>query len=713
MRILWIQAKNFKCYSDIKIPDQGILPEGLLFVEGANSVGKSSLFDAIFYALFYDPTSTKELGTKDDLIRRGYSETEVEVAFELENKCYLVMRNHSKKKAVQSYLLELDYNAALNGKKVTKRTVSQSVLEVDDKITSLLNITKEKVLNTLIVRQGTVQDLAEAKGADLRKIIYELFQLDYYRDKALDIIKDRKQDLDDKKEEYSIERTTNSYEIEIKEIKQAIEDAKKDIDNLDSSIETLQIKLSNFPDYKEIQKIDNLANRLDQQEQTIKNKEQIISELGKKFNFKEPVNKNDIENKNKDIESNIKHNLENRKEKEKTIDKLKQEKNILEIERENFTKRKESLEKIAEQGDQPTCDVCEQEISDEKFKELLERSKKNIPALSQGVLRKDEQIKVVQSEIEEIESENSRFKNDFNNLASLFEDIDELVELNKTKEEIENSIQNSLQSYKVKNLDEFAQKYNLSDFNDLYDHVKSIDDDIKNKESTKAHNLDTIRERSEKIVKLNKQIEENKKKEIELAKIDMELSIFDEVRSLVEKFIAEDLISNRMLAGIQQATRGYIYLFTKGRYSELYLEPTKAKTLNMSIKDEELGFVKSQTLLSGGDKAAIGLGLRIGISELLKRIRPTKDSPIEPPKMDILVLDEPLSALDEERRSKVIEGLIAEKRFSQIFLITHTNIRNRFKAPTISVNIGSGSSGSLVSFHQAPTEIEEEAEEQS
>ena len=163
-----------------------------------------------------------------------------------------------------------------------------------------------------------------------------------------------------------------------------------------------------------------------------------------------------------------------------------------------------------------------------------------------------------------------------------------------------------------------------------------------------------------------------------------------------------------MLANIQQSTRGYIYLFTRGRYSELYLEPTRTKTLNMSIKDEELGFVKSQTLLSGGDKAAIGLGLRIGVSGLLKRIRPMKSSPYEPPKMDILVLDEPLGSLDEARRSKVIEGLVAEKKFSQIFLITHTNIRRRFRAPLISIT--SSSSGSRASYYPPASEIEEEAE---
>ena len=290
----------------------------------------------------------------------------------------------------------------------------------------------------------------------------------------------------------------------------------------------------------------------------------------------------------------------------------------------------------------------------------------------------------------------------------MINDLGELEELRNVKEKIDSDIQNSLQNFKVKNLDELSKNFGLKDFNELFDHVQSLNDEVERNEQKKKHILDYIKEKYGNIERLEKQIEANKQKEEESSKLDLEIALLNEVQTYVEKFIAEDLISNRMLANIQQSTRGYIYLFTRGRYSELYLEPTRTKTLNMSIKDEELGFVKSQTLLSGGDKAAIGLGLRIGVSELLKRIRPMKSSPYEPPKMDILVLDEPLGSLDEARRSKVIEGLVAEKKFSQIFLITHTNIRKRFRAPLISIT--SSSSGSRAAFYPSATEIEEEAE---
>jgi len=68
------------------------------------------------------------------------------------------------------------------------------------------------------------------------------------------------------------------------------------------------------------------------------------------------------------------------------------------------------------------------------------------------------------------------------------------------------------------------------------------------------------------------------------------------------------------------------------------------------------------------------MALRLAISELMSKIRPTKESPKKSPKIDFLLLDEPLAALDETRREQILEHLIKSKTFSQIFLITHTSI---------------------------------------
>ena len=709
MRILWVSAKNFKCYSEIQLPKQGIFPEGLLFVEGENSTGKSSLFDAIFYALFYDPTTTKELGNKEDLIRRGQSETEVEVAFELDNKYYLIKREHGKKKAVLASLMEIDGDKALVGELANQKLLSEGVPDVEKKITSLLNINKEKVLNTLVVRQGTVQTLAEAKGAELRDIVYELFQLDYYRDKAIEVVKKQKSVLEEEKEKKRIVRETEDIQKEIEDITESIEKTKSELKTIEKAIDELENTLQKLPELKDLKDIDGLSNQVISIENIILSKLDSLEQLSQKYDLTLPIADKEIEKRIGEFDKKITSMNKSQEAIRITINSLREERTNLELELETFSNRKKSLESTSiEESKDPTCEVCEQEINEAKLKELLELSRQNIPILTKGISKKTDEIKEKEEEVKKLEQENLEIIRNKNQVENIKEDLTELKGIEERKNDLEKNILDALKGFKAKSIEELAKNYKLSSFEQLYDTVNQTNQDKTSNEQDKKNKLVSIKEKHEKNTQLEKQIKENKKKEEEIEKIDYQIALVQSVQKYVEGFIAEDLISNKMLANIQQSTSGYIFLFTRGRYSELYLEPTRQKTLIMSIKDEESGFVKGQNLLSGGDKAAIGLGLRIGISDLLKRVRPLKTSPYQPPKMDVLVLDEPLGSLDEERRSKVIEGLIAEKKFSQIFLITHTNIRRRFRAPLITIH--STKTGSIANYYPSTTEIEEEAE---
>ncbi|NPD88885.1 MAG: AAA family ATPase [Asgard group archaeon] len=709
MRILWISAKNFKCYSEVQIPKQGIFPEGLLFVEGENSTGKSSLFDAIFYALFYDPTTTKELGNKEDLIKRGQSETDVEVAFELDNKCYLIKREHGKKKPVLASLMEIDRDKALVGLSTNQKLLSEGVPDVEKKITSLLNINKEKILNTLVVRQGSVQALAEAKGAELRDIVYELFQLDYYRDKAIEVVKKRKSVLEEEKEKKRIVRETEDIQKELEEITESIEVTKRNVKAIEKAIDELENTLQKLPELKDLKDIDGLSNQVLSIENIILSKIRSIEQLSKKYDLTLPISDKEVESKIGEFDKKIVSLNKSQEQIRESINSLREERINLELELETFSNRRKSLESASlEENKDPTCEVCEQEINEAKLKELLELSRQNIPILTKGISKKSDEIKEKEEEIKKIEQENKETIQNKNQVENIKEDLTELNGIEKSKKDLEKSILDALKGFKAKSTEELAKNYNLSSFEELYDQVNQTSQNKISKEQDKKNKIVSIKEKHERNSQLKKQIKENKAKEEEIEKINYQIALIQSVQKYVEGFIAEDLISNKMLANIQRSTSAYIFLFTRGRYSELYLEPTRQKTLVMSIKDEESGFVKSQNLLSGGDKAAIGLGLRIGISDLLKRIRPLKTSPYQPPKMDVLVLDEPLGSLDEERRDKVIEGLIAEKKFSQIFLITHTNIRRRFRAPLITIQ--STKTGSVANYYPSTTEIEEESE---
>jgi len=52
MKILRLELKNFKPFRDLVLPDTGYLPNGLIIIKGANSTGKSSIVEAILWALW-------------------------------------------------------------------------------------------------------------------------------------------------------------------------------------------------------------------------------------------------------------------------------------------------------------------------------------------------------------------------------------------------------------------------------------------------------------------------------------------------------------------------------------------------------------------------------------------------------------------------------------------------------------------------------------
>ena len=710
MRILWINLRNFKCFKTLQLPEEGIFPEGLIFVEGNNSTGKSSLFDAIFYAFFYDAAKSKEIGIKDDLIHYGRSETDVEVAFEINNRYYLIQREHGKKKSVNAKLSELDEKEALQGLSENPiRLVAEGVVDVEAKINSLFNINRTSALNTLIVRQGQIQQLAEAKGAELRDIIFELFSLDYYKDRVNIVVKKHVNTLEDDLKNYSFERTTESITEEIKDLNAKIAEIKENTGVLEGNIVELDEEIKQYPDLKEIRDIQKIVADIDTQDRRISSKLGIVETNAGKYGIELPISEKKVNQKIAQIDTEtakLEEEITNfQKEQKKQLEESIERRQELDV----LEKRKESLERFSSTEEMAKCDVCEQEIDNERRDDLINRASRDIPTLKKSIQQRNKNIKVLDVDIGSIKQKIGNLRDirlDIAGLKTTYQDYENLL---KDINILSTELTTKVKKLGVSEVRDIAKKYNLEKFDDLYSKIVKLDKDKIEVETNKERNIREVKEKNQQILKLNNQIESNKEKEKESERIRNEISLLKSVEKHVEGFIVEDIISNRLLAGIQDSTSDYIYNFTRGQYSQLYLEATKVKTLNMSIKDETDGFIKSQNLLSGGDRAAIGLGMRIGLCDLLKRIKPLKSSPYNPPQMDILILDEPLGSLDEHRRSKVVEGLVAEKKFTQIFLITHTNIRRDLRTPTIAVE--KTATGSKINFYESPTEIEVEAEE--
>ena len=94
------------------------------------------------------------------------------------------------------------------------------------------------------------------------------------------------------------------------------------------------------------------------------------------------------------------------------------------------------------------------------------------------------------------------------------------------------------------------------------------------------------------------------------------------------------------------------------------------------------------TRFSGGERMRINLALRLGISEVIARRSGYKG------KIETLIIDEGLSALDEEGRQATIEILRQlRKRFRKILVISHLDeVKDAFETRLIVSKTASGQS---------------------
>ncbi|MFX1368989.1 MAG: hypothetical protein ACFFAY_10350, partial [Promethearchaeota archaeon] len=162
-------------------------------------------------------------------------------------------------------------------------------------------------------------------------------------------------------------------------------------------------------------------------------------------------------------------------------------------------------------------------------------------------------------------------------------------------------------------------------------------------------------------------------------------------RKLVSGFIADYVFQKRLIGIIRAATNQYISSFTNSQYTAIDLEPTPEKGragpgLVLKIWDDRDKANKKTSQLSFGDRTAISLGLRLGISRTMSSIRPLRDSPATSPRVRSVLLDEPLGGLDRKRRAAVVQNLVGDESFEQIFLITHTDVQGWEGVPVIEVS---------------------------
>ena len=181
MRPLNLTMSAFGPYAGVQELDMSQLgTEGLYLVTGDTGAGKTTIFDAICYALYDEPSGT---GRDARMMRSTYADvdtdTYVELIFEHMGKIYRIKRNPSyerrKKKGEGTTVQDAAAELYLPDESViANRTKVNSYLQ------ELMGVDREQFSQISMLAQGEFKELLVAESGDRQKIFSKLFHTSRY-----------------------------------------------------------------------------------------------------------------------------------------------------------------------------------------------------------------------------------------------------------------------------------------------------------------------------------------------------------------------------------------------------------------------------------------------------------------------------------------------------------------------------------------------------
>ena len=181
MRPLHLTLSAFGAYADKTELDLRQLGErGLYLITGDTGAGKTTLFDAIAFALFGTPSGD---GRESSMLRSKFAApetpTEVELTFANAGKAYTIRRNpeYERRKSRGTGTTKETARAELtmpDGRVITRRS------EVDAEIRAILGVDRSQFCQIAMIAQGEFRKLLLADTKDRREIFRDIFKTDLY-----------------------------------------------------------------------------------------------------------------------------------------------------------------------------------------------------------------------------------------------------------------------------------------------------------------------------------------------------------------------------------------------------------------------------------------------------------------------------------------------------------------------------------------------------
>ncbi|MBO5151608.1 MAG: SMC family ATPase [Methanobrevibacter sp.] len=553
-------------------------------------------------------------------------------------------------------------------------------LASDEKISKLDNqkVEFEKQLAALTQLEKDKKDLLKRIESD-RNDIEKFFSLS--KEKLLDfgISQEDLVEVDDLKK---LGNTTNEF---LDKISTKIEDLTKDINSKNEAIVAFKQAITSCE--KPLEELANVDNKCPvcQSDIDAAKKEELINQYN-----------TEIEENTKAISENeetirlFEKNKESFQEKEAKVKKLSEE--ILEY-KYKFSNLEKDIQRLSEIDE--GLDSKEYignklgeiiiEISKEKENRELYKQDHDDYNQSKGALdvlgsqtESEYKLKQVKNEIDthvkniKLAIDNDpHLSGDMDNLE-LKQRIDDLKEKNEQYNQLKGFVQNkatvSSQFDSVKEdigvsnnqLEIIQNKIDASTYDkEKYEQIIYRDEMYSRRHESFSNELSEIKGRARELINvhnsLSEKIKNNEKFQMEYDNISKYLVLLRNIRELYSKNGIQKELRNNSRPIIQKNTKEFFDDFNFN-YSDLILD----EDYNVTVRGPE--GESSMSMVSGGEKIAIALALRLGITKSMAK-----------GDLETILLDEPTIHLDDARRQELINLLKEMSLLPQMIIVTHEN----------------------------------------
>ena len=660
-----IELGDFLSHSETKLDFEN----GVTVFVGDNGAGKSSIIDALTFALFGQHTRKSNKG----LIKRGSTQGFSKVEFTINGKKYQAVRKVDSKGGLAAKFSEKVNDETIEIAAGERKQFGESMTHEIEKI---IGLDFEKLKIASIVQQGELNSIIKAKPKEFKELLNAVIGIDKldvasnsmkqvtkgFREKIRDSV-----GYDDTHIEILL-RDLEKHQDELEEAKPKKEHLKVKQEKLQEDISNLRTKLEE--DTPKIDKIKQLELRKKELQsyarEAIREIQQEIAENERKIQDCEGCFQN----------VGLKSDLESKIEKvDLAVDGT--QKKIQELSNQAASLKEKQILAAKLQLRDNKCPVCDSEV--EKLNPLFQEEH-----LKEELVLIQEQIDSTKKEQEMYNDKKIEFAEKLQNARDAeailrAHSINNIEELKKIKEEIKVKKTNvqKIPLSSSGNLLEIAQIDSHS--KTIFENISKLEEDTKGFDESEFANLkDSINEKqvdlsqidqqlgavTEKISKSEEQIKIIQKAVTELKNVKEYMNQLDSIQSNVfnrDGSVATSLRSWALNTISSKASEYLALLNTKIQRIQLS-EKARDITITCHSKKEVLDLES----LSGGEQVSVALALRLGMAKLLGSSN-----------LNLMILDEPTTHLDAERKKSLVEVLSQLSNISnsempmQFIIITH------------------------------------------